>query len=163
MSLAVYPGSFDPPTLGHVDLAARATSLFDTVVVAVAHNSSKAGRYLLDLDTRVDLVRQAVAGLPRTEVDVVPGLLADYCRARRADAVVKGLRSGTDLDAELPMALLNRELGAPETVFLVAAPAHSHISSSLVKEVATHGGDVSSLVPEAVARALEAITERSPL
>ena len=88
------------------------------------------------------------------EVDVVPGLLADYCRARGADALVKGLRNGTDLDAETPMAVLNRDLGAPETVFLVAAPARAHVSSSLVKDVARYGGDVSRLVPDAVLHAL---------
>ena len=87
---------------------------------------------------------------------LVPGLLADYCRGRGANAIIKGLRNGSDLDAELPMALLNRDLGAPETVFLTASPAYAHISSSLVKDVAGYGRDVSALVPPAVARALEA-------
>ncbi|WP_223908038.1 pantetheine-phosphate adenylyltransferase [Actinomyces capricornis] len=160
MSLAVYPGSFDPLTLGHLDIATRAAALFGTVVIAVAHNTSKAGRHLLSAEDRLDLARRATAGLAGVEVDLVPGLLADYCRSRGASAIVKGLRSGSDLDAELPMALLNRDLGAPETVFLTAAPAHAHISSSLVKEVAAHGGDVSGLVPPVVAQGLARATAR---
>ena len=156
MSLAVYPGSFDPLTLGHVDIASRATTLFDVVVIGVAHNAAKAGRHLLDVEERLALVRASTSHLPGVEVDLVPGLLADYCRQRGASAIIKGLRNGSDLDAELPMALLNRDLGAPETVFLTASPAYAHISSSLVKDVAGYGRDVSALVPPAVARALEA-------
>ena len=156
MRLAVYPGSFDPLTLGHVDIASRATTLFDVVVIGVAHNAAKAGRHLLDVEERLALVRASTSHLPGVEVDLVPGLLADYCRGRGANAIIKGLRNGSDLDAELPMALLNRDLGAPETVFLTASPAYAHISSSLVKDVAGYGRDVSALVPPAVARALEA-------
>ena len=155
MSLAVYPGSFDPLTLGHVDIAARATTLFDVVVIGIAHNAAKAGRHLLDVEERLFLARAATSDLPGVEVDLVPGLLADYCRQRGATAIIKGLRNGSDLDAELPMALLNRELGAPETVFLTASPTLAHISSSLVKDVAGYGRDVSALVPPVVARALE--------
>lgn len=162
MSLAVYPGSFDPLTLGHVDIAARATTLFDVVVIGIAHNATKAGRHLLDVEERLSLARASISRLPGVEVDLVPGLLADYCRQRGATAIIKGLRNGSDLDAELPMALLNRDLGAPETVFLTASPAHVHISSSLVKDVAGYGRDVSTLVPPAVARALESrLTETS--
>ena len=156
MSLAVYPGSFDPLTLGHVDIAARATTLFDVVVIGIAHNAAKAGRHLLDADERLSLTRASTSHLPGIEVALVPGLLADYCRGRGANAIIKGLRNGSDLDAELPMALLNRDLGAPETVFLTASPAYAHVSSSLVKDVAGYGRDVSALVPPAVARALEA-------
>ena len=156
MSLAVYPGSFDPLTLGHVDIAARATTLFDVVVIGIAHNAAKAGRHLLDADERLSLARDSTSHLPGIEVALVPGLLADYCRGRGASAIIKGLRNGSDLDTELPMALLNRDLGAPETVFLTASPAYAHISSSLVKDVAGYGHDVSALVPPTVARALEA-------
>ena len=156
MSLAVYPGSFDPLTLGHVDIAARATTLFDVVVIGIAHNAAKAGRHLLDADERLSLARASTSHLPGVEAALVPGLLADYCRGRGASAIIKGLRNGSDLDAELPMALLNRDLGAPETVFLTASPAYAHISSSLVKDVAGYGHDVSALVPPTVARALEA-------
>ena len=165
MSLAVYPGSFDPLTLGHVDIASRATTLFDVVVIGVAHNAAKAGRHLLDVEERLALVRASTSHLPGVEVDLVPGLLADYCRQRGASAIIKGLRNGSDLDAELPMALLNRDLGAPETVFLTASPAYAHISSSLVKDIAGYGRDVSALVPPAVARTLGtrlAETSQSP-
>lgn len=154
MSLAVYPGTFDPITLGHVDIVRRASTMFDRIVLGIAQNAAKASGHLFDLDTRAALARRALADLPGAEVDVVPGLLADYCRERGADAIVKGLRNGTDLDAEAPMALLNRDLGAPETVFLVAASAHARVSSSLVKDAARHGGDVSHLVPDGVLEAL---------
>ena len=137
MTLAVYPGTFD------------------RVVVGVAHNAAKRGRHLFDLDERLELARACLAHLSGVDVDVVPGLLADYCRERGAEAIVKGLRNGTDLDAEVPMALLNRDLGGPETVFLAAAGPHAHVSSSLVKDVAGHGGDVSGLVPDVVLAALE--------
>ena len=162
MSLAVYPGSFDPLTLGHVDIAARATTLFDVVVIGIAHNAAKAGRHLLDVEERLSLARASTSRLPGVEVDLVPGLLADYCRQRGATAIIKGLRNGSDLDAELPMALLNRDLGALETVFLPASGAHAHISSSLVKDVAGYGRDVSALVPPAVARALEVRLTEAP-
>ena len=162
MSLAVYPGSFDPLTLGHVDIAARATTLFDVVVIGIAHNAAKAGRHLLDADERLSLARDSTSHLPGIDVALVPGLLADYCRGRGANAIIKGLRNGSDLDAELPMALLNRDLGAPETVFLTASPAYAHISSSLVKDVAGYGRDVSALVPPAVAHALEARLTEAP-
>ena len=162
MSLAVYPGSFDPLTLGHVDIAVRATALFDVVVIGIAHNAAKAGRHLLDVHERLRLTREATTHLPGVEVDIVPGLLADYCSQRGANAIIKGLRNGSDLDAELPMALLNRDLGAPETVFLPASAVHAHISSSLVKDVAGYGRDVSALVPPAVARALEARLTEAP-
>jgi len=162
MRLAVYPGSFDPLTLGHVDIASRATTLFDVVVIGVAHNAAKAGRHLLDVEERLALVRASTSHLPGVEVDLVPGLLADYCRQRGASAIIKGLRNGSDLDAELPMALLNRDLGAPETVFLTASPAYAHISSSLVKDIAGYGRDVSALVPPAVARTLGARLAETP-
>ena len=162
MSLAVYPGSFDPLTLGHVDIAARAATLFDIVVIGIAHNAVKAGHHLLDVHERLRLTREATTHLPGVEVDIVPGLLADYCGRRGANAIIKGLRNGSDLDAEFPMALLNRDLGAPETVFLPASSAHAHISSSLVKDVAGYGRDVSALVPPAVARALEVRLTEAP-
>ncbi|VEG25573.1 pantetheine-phosphate adenylyltransferase [Actinomyces howellii] len=164
MTVAVYPGTFDPITLGHVDVVRRATTVFDRVVVGVARNAAKEGSHLFDLGQRLALARAALAELPGVEVAEVPGLLADFCLERGAGAVVKGLRSGTDLDAEVPMALLNRDLGAPETVFLVAAPVHAHVSSSLVKDVARHGGDVSALVPPGVVAALaQALTAETDL
>jgi pantetheine-phosphate adenylyltransferase len=150
--LAVCPGSYDPVTVGHVDVIARAAVLFDRVLAAVVHNPGKSG--LFSTDERADLLREVLAADERTRqvrVDVVAGgLLVDYCRDVGAVAVVKGLRGGTDFGYELPMALMNRHLSGLETVFLPGAPRFEHISSSLVKEVARHGGDVADLVPPLV-------------
>ncbi len=154
MSIAVYPGSFDPVTLGHVDVVRRAARIFDQVVVAVATNSSK--RPLLSRDERVGLVRAATADLPSVRVEPVEGLLVDFCRGIGADVLVKGLRGGSDLDAELPMAFMNRHLTGIETVFLPADRSVIHIASSLVKDVARHGGRVEDLVPAGVVEVLRA-------
>lgn len=150
--VAVCPGSYDPVTLGHVDVIARTAALFGEVVAAVVHNPGKAG--LFTTEERADLLRGVLGEDTRTaavRVDVVVGgLLVDYCRDVGATALVKGLRSGTDLAYERPMALMNRHLTGLETVFLPGEPRFEHVSSSLVKEVARHGGDVSDLVPRAV-------------
>ena len=153
--LAVCPGSYDPVTNGHIDVIRRATTLFDEVVVAVLANPAKAG--LFSLEERVDLLRASLPDLPGVRVDgVLGGLLVDYTRSVGAGAVVKGVRSGTDFAYELPMALMNRHLTGLETVFLPGNPAYEHVSSSLVKEVASYGGDVQGLVPDPVlARLLE--------
>ncbi len=153
MSIAVVPGSFDPVTLGHLDVVRRAADLFEEVVVAVATNAGKAP--LLPVADRVALVDRAVAGIARVRVAEVPGLLVDFCREIGATAVVKGLRSGGDYDAELPMAWMNRHLGV-ETLFLPADPAVAHIASSLVKDVARHGGRIEELVPPGVADVVRA-------
>lgn len=153
MSIAVVPGSFDPVTLGHLDVVRRAAELFEEVVVAVATNAGKAP--LLPVADRVALVDRAVAGIARVRVAEVPGLLVDFCREIGATAVVKGLRSGGDYDAELPMAWMNRHLGV-ETLFLPADPAVAHIASSLVKDVARHGGRIDDLVPPGVADVVRA-------
>ena len=153
MSIAVVPGSFDPVTLGHLDVVRRAADLFEKVVVAVATNAGKAP--LLPVADRVALVERAVAGIARVRVAEVPGLLVDFCREIGATAVVKGLRSGGDYDAELPMAWMNRHLGV-ETLFLPADPAVAHIASSLVKDVARHGGRIEELVPPGVADVVRA-------
>ncbi|NLF04441.1 MAG: pantetheine-phosphate adenylyltransferase [Actinomycetales bacterium] len=154
MTTAVCPGSFDPVTLGHLDVVRRARSMFDHVVVGIAKNAGKSP--LLDLDERVRLARVALADLPGVEVAVVPGLLVDFCSEVGAAAIVKGLRGGADYDAEVPMALMNRHLTGVETVFVTGDPNLAHIASSLVKDVARHGGDVSDLVPPGVADALAA-------
>ena len=147
--LAVCPGSFDPVTSGHVDVVRRAAALFDEVVVAVLGNPAKAG--LFTPDERVELIEASLVGVDGVRVEAVPGgLLVDYCRRIGAGAVVKGLRSGTDYAYELPMALMNRHLTGLETVFVPGDPAFVHVSSSLVKEVAGHGGDVAGLVPDVV-------------
>src|SRR5690625_1609094 len=154
MSLAVYPGSFDPLTLGHLDIARRARGIWDDVVIAVAHNPEK--RYLFSLDQRLDLARSAVAGMG-IRVAAVEGLLADYCREVGATAIIKGLRGGSDLDGEAPMAVMNRKLADVETIFLLAGGNQQHIASSLVKDIASHGGDISDLVPSEVAAALATV------
>ncbi|MFI7587781.1 pantetheine-phosphate adenylyltransferase [Spongisporangium articulatum] len=152
---AVCPGSYDPVTNGHIDVVRRAAALFDEVVVAVLTNPAK--RPTFTLEERLDLLQQTVGDLDGVSVAAVhDGLLVDYCTKIGAQAVVKGLRSGTDFAYELPMALMNRHLTGLETVFLPGEPAFEHVSSSLVKEVAGHGGDVSGLVPDVVlARLLE--------
>lgn len=151
-SLAVCPGSFDPITFGHVDVVKRALSLFDEVVVAVANNISKS--HLLDSDQRVMLTRQALQGIEGVTVEPVSGLLADFCTERDARAIVKGLRGSADFDDEMSMSLLNRHLSGIETVFIMGDPSLNHVSSSMVKEIARYGGDVTGLVPDAVARSL---------
>jgi pantetheine-phosphate adenylyltransferase len=159
----VCPGSFDPVTAGHLDVIGRAAWLFDEVIVAVLQNPAKPG--LFTLEERVDLVHAGLGALPESALPeasvlvegVEGGLLVDYCRRVGAVAVVKGLRGGTDFAYELPMALMNRHLTGLETVFLAGDPKLEHVSSSLVKEVAAQGGDVSGLVPDVV---LSALTER---
>jgi pantetheine-phosphate adenylyltransferase len=150
---AVCPGSFDPITLGHLDVIRRAARLFDEVIVALFDNPAKRGRF--DPAARLELVTDAIGGLDGVRVERAPsGLLVDYCRSVGAVAVVKGVRGSADLDYELPMAAMNRHLAEIETVFLAADPALIHVSSSLVKEVAGHGGDVSAFVTPAVLKAL---------
>lgn len=153
--LAVCPGSFDPVTNGHLDVVRRAAALFDEVVVAVVHNPAKRGAF--GVEERVRMLESAVEGIDGVRVDTVgAGLLVEWCRSIGASALVKGLRGGTDYDYELPMALMNRHLTGLETVFLPGEPSLGHVSSSLVREVAALGGDVSRLVPPEVWTALQA-------
>ncbi|MGC5615834.1 pantetheine-phosphate adenylyltransferase [Georgenia sp. Z1491] len=159
MSLAVCPGSFDPVTLGHVDVVRRARAMFDHVVVAVATNATK--RYLFTDAERVDLARSAVADLDGVRVELVPGLLAQYCADVGASAIVKGLRGAADVDAEQAMALMNRHLTGVETVFVMGDPRLGHVASSMVKDVARNGGAVDDLVPADVAAALPHALRRS--
>ena len=148
MRRAVCPGSFDPVTNGHVDVIARAAALYDELVVAVLVNPGKAG--LFAVDERMALLRDAVADVPNVTVDSFQGLLVDYCRSHDIPVIVKGLRAVSDFEYELQMAQMNRELAAVETLFVPTAPQVGHLSSSLVKQIATFGGDVSGLVPKAV-------------
>jgi pantetheine-phosphate adenylyltransferase len=145
---AVCPGSFDPVTNGHVDVINRAAGLYDGLVVAVLINPGKAG--LFSVDERMDLLREAVADLPNVVVDSFQGLLVDYCRSHEIPVIVKGLRAVSDFEYELQMAQMNRELANIETLFVPTAPQVGHLSSSLVKQIAMFGGDVSRLVPKAV-------------
>ena len=148
MRRAVCPGSFDPVTNGHVDVITRAARLYDELVVAVLVNPGKAG--LFSVEERMELLRDAVAGAPTVRVDSFQGLLVDYCRAHDVPVIVKGLRAVSDFEYELQMAQMNRELAGIETLFVPTAPQVGHLSSSLVKQIAEFGGDVSSLVPKAV-------------
>jgi len=154
VTIAVCPGSYDPVTLGHLDVFRRARAVADQVVVLVAHNAAK--RPLLSVETRVELIRAAVADLDGVRVQATSGLLADTLHELRADLVVKGIRGGADFDAELPMALMNRHLSGVETVFVPGDPALAHVASSLVKDVARHGGPIDDLVPPGVADAVRA-------
>lgn len=157
MAIAIYPGSFDPITYGHIDIARRARKLFARLVIAVVANPHK--NPLFTLEERVLLTRQALRdeGLNGIEVTSFDGLLVECARAHGADAIVRGLRANSDFEYEFQMALANRDL-APEfeSVFFMTAGKYSFLSSSMVKEVCTYGGDVSSFVPQSVARALRA-------
>lgn len=152
MTLAVLPGTYDPITRGHVDIAVRAGRLFDEVVIGIAHNSTKSP--LLDVETRARLAREATAHLEGVRVEVIDGLLVHFCERVGATAIVKGLRGGADYDVERPMALMNRSLTGVETVFVTGDNALSHIASSLVRDVARHGGDIDAYVPAGVAEAV---------
>ena len=154
MRRAVCPGSFDPVTNGHVDVITRAAALYDELVVAVLVNPGKAG--LFSVEERMALLRDAVADVPNVTVDSFQGLLVDYCRAKDIPVIVKGLRAVSDFEYELQMAQMNRELAGVETLFVPTAPQVGHLSSSLVKQIATFGGDVSGLVPKAVHERLTA-------
>ena len=152
MRRAVCPGSFDPITNGHLDVIERASKFFDEVVVAVGINPSK--NRLFEPEERMEMIEEAVAGLPNVTVDAFQGLIVEFCTARGIQAIVKGLRAVSDFDYELQMGQMNRSLADVDTLFMPADPHYSFLSSSLVKEVATYGGDVSGLVPESVLRRL---------
>ena len=152
MRRAVCPGSFDPVTLGHLDIVGRASKIYDEVTVAVLVNKKKSS--LFTVDERMTLLREVTAGYGNVVVDSFHGLLVDYCRAKDIPVVVKGLRAISDFDYELQMAQMNLSLAGVETMFMTTNPQYSFLSSSLVKEVATYGGDVSHLVPEVVHQSL---------
>jgi pantetheine-phosphate adenylyltransferase len=152
MRRAVCPGSFDPVTNGHLDIIERAGALFDEVVIAVLVNKSK--HSLFTVSERIEMLRDAVEDWPNVRVDSFHGLLVDYCTANDIRAIVKGLRAVTDFDYELQMAQMNKRLSGVDTVFIVTNPLYSFLSSSLIKEVAMYGGDVSHLLPAAVDKRL---------
>lgn len=156
--LGIYPGSFDPPTLGHLDVVERAALLFDEIIVAVGVNSSK--KPLLSVEDRIEALRAATKELPNVRVDSFSGLLVDYVRQQGARAIVRGLRATADFEYEFQMAMVNRRLSHEiETVFLMTKWEHSYLSSSIVREVAVLGGDYTGMVhpavAEVVARALD--------
>ena len=150
---AIYPGTFDPVTNGHVDIVQRCRPLFDQVTVAVAINQSKTP--LFTLDERMDMLRETFAGTTQVEVASFEGLLVEYARAKGAKAIIRGLRAVSDFEFELQMALMNRRLaGEIETVFLMPSEEYTYLSSSIVKAVSRAGGDVASLVPAGVLKRL---------
>ena len=153
-SRAVCPGSFDPVTLGHVDIIGRASSLYDEVVVAVLINKSKTG--LFSVDERMDMLKSVTAEYGNVRVDSFHGLLVHYCQAQDIPVVIKGIRAVSDFDYELKMAQMNHGLTGLETLFMPTNPEFSFLTSSLVKEVATWGGDVGRLLPPLVLERLAA-------
>ncbi|MDJ0341696.1 pantetheine-phosphate adenylyltransferase [Streptomyces sp. H10-C2] len=152
MRRAVCPGSFDPITNGHLDIIARASRLYDTVYVAVMINQSKQG--LFSVEERISLIQEVTAEFGNVQVEAFHGLLVDFCKQRDIPAIVKGLRAVSDFDYELQMAQMNIGLSGVETLFVPTNPTYSFLSSSLVKEVAQWGGDISHLVPPAILAAL---------
>jgi pantetheine-phosphate adenylyltransferase len=150
----VCPGSFDPITFGHLDIIARASSLFDEVVIAVMVNKTK--KTLFTVEERMEMAREVSAKYPNVKVDSWSGLLVDYCKANSINTIIKGLRAVTDFDYELQMSQMNLQLQNVETLFMSTSPAHSFLSSSLVKEIASYGGDVSSYIPAPVLVRLKA-------
>jgi len=153
MRKAVCPGSFDPITNGHLDVIERASGLFDEVTIAVLVNSSKSG--LFTIEERIKMAKDASTHLPNVKVDTWSGLLVDYCKSHDIRAIVKGLRAVSDFDYELQMAQMNLQLKGVDTLLMATKPAYSFLSSSLVREIARYGGDVSALVPAGVLNALQ--------
>jgi pantetheine-phosphate adenylyltransferase len=154
-TLAVYPGSFDPLTNGHVDIISRGAKMFDRIIVAILVNAEKAP--LFSMDERVEIARAVFASFPSVEVDTFDGLLVDYVSRRRAQVIVRGLRAVSDFEFEFQMALMNQRLNPKiETVFMMPAEQYTYISSRLIKEVFSLGGRVNGLVPELVEERLRA-------
>lgn len=160
MRKAVCPGSFDPITNGHLDVIERASGLFDEVTIAVLKNSQKSG--LFTIEERIKMAKEAVAHIPNAKVDTWSGLLVDYCRANGIGAIIKGLRAVSDFDYELQMAQMNLQLEGVDTLLMATKPAYSFLSSSLVREIAKYGGDVSTLVPAGVLRELSSRAKSQP-
>jgi pantetheine-phosphate adenylyltransferase len=153
MRSAVYPGTFDPVTNGHLDVIKRALTVFDRLIVAVAANQRKSP--LFTAEERMSMLKQATKGLRGVEVDSVEGLVVDYALRRKAPVVVRGLRAVSDFEYELQMALMNRNLNPRvDTIFLMPSQQHIYLNSGMVKEIASLGGSLAGLVPPAVARAL---------
>jgi pantetheine-phosphate adenylyltransferase len=155
LATALCPGSFDPVTYGHLDIIERTARHFDDVIVAVIRNPQKTGS-LFTLEERTEMLAECIAHLRNVRIEYFKGLLVDFARDHGATAIVKGLRAVSDFDYELQMAQMNQRLSGIDTFFISTSPQHSFLSSSLVREVARFGGDVSSMVPELVDRALKA-------
>ena len=151
MKIAIYPGSFDPVTLGHLNIIKRAAVCFDKLIVCVMGNSEKVNRGLFTPEERVELIRRVVAKLPNVEADCSSTLIAEYARQKRACTLVKGLRAVSDYENELQMALINRKLNPRlETMFLPSSAKYTYVSSSMVKEMARYGAELSGFVPREI-------------
>lgn len=151
--VAIYPGSFDPITIGHLDIIKRSAKLFDKVIVVVMSNHRKAGLHAFSVEERADLVRKCTESLANVEVDSYMGLLADYARQKKAIAVVKGLRAVSDFEDEFQQALINKKLNEEiETVFMAASSENMFLSSSVIKQVCALGGDVTPFIPKEVSK-----------
>lgn len=149
MRIAIFPGSFDPVTLGHTEIVERATALFDKVIVAIGTNSAK--QSFFSLEERLEMLRLSFAKFPNVEVEAYENLTVDFAKSRSANFLLRGLRTGQDLEYERPIALINRHMDESlETVFLITSGAHSHISSTLVREVIRYGHAVDGLVPASI-------------
>ncbi len=150
----IYPGSFDPVTYGHLDIIQRCSEKFEHVIIGVLNNSSKKG--LFTVEERIELLKETTKGLDNIEIDSFSGLLADYVKEKKCSIVIRGLRAVSDYEYEMQMALVNRKLDENiETLFMVSRSEYVYLSSSIVKEVATHGGNISSFVPEFVEKKLK--------
>ena len=159
--IAVCPGSYDPITYGHLDVITRASVMFDELIVAVVNASVRKSRSLFDAEERCAFIEHATEHLPNVRVEPFANLIVEFARQRGAKAIVKGLRAISDFEYELEMNQLNRQLASDiESIYLMASPQYSFLSSSGVKEIATFGGDISELVPEPVARRLQEALER---
>lgn len=155
MRKAIFPGSFDPPTLGHAEIVGRATALFDEVIIAIGTNSAKSTFF--SLEERLAMLRLIFEHMPSVRVVAYEGLTVDFAKTEGAHFLLRGLRTGQDLDYERPIALINRHMDAQlETIFLITSGAHSHISSTLVREVIRYGRDAAGLVPDAILAMIKA-------
>lgn len=159
MKSAVYPGTFDPITNGHIDIIKRSLRIFDRVVIAVAPNPKKTP--LFDINERIFMIEEATKGMKNVEIEPFEGLLVDYIRQKGAIAIIRGLRAVSDFEYEFQMALMNRKLSDTiETVFMMPSEEYSYLTSSLIKEVASYGGEVKDLVPSIAAKRLKDIFKR---
>jgi len=147
--VAIFPGSFDPFTVGHLNIVERGLSLFDHIIIALGENSQK--KYMFSLEQRKALINQVFSGETRVEVDSYTGLTVNFCKAKSANFILRGIRNGRDLDFEQSIAQMNKELNPTvETVFLVNKPEYSAINSSIVRDIYVNGGDVSSFIPKGI-------------
>jgi len=148
--IAVFPGSFDPITLGHVDIINRALPLFDKIIIAIGVNDAK--KYMWSLEERSKILKHVFTGNPKLEIASYTGLTADFCKEQQATSILRGLRNSTDFTYEQTIAQTNAKVNGVDSIFLMCSPEYSHISSSIVRDIARNGGDFSALVPNGVTK-----------